>query len=114
MLKAIQKSTGFDRATALTCCVNIVEGVFIYREILNVEPHILKSFTIFGQGKLAWITDRVISLLNRELYDESKLMRAAELIADEYAEKNNIEFGLPNLQELAEEISKENGKEKRN
>lgn len=114
LIENIQLSTGFDYKTSLMRAVNLIEGVFKYRKDLNIEPDVLRSFSVFGQGKLSWITDRVVSLLNKEMYNNDILMAKADLLAEEYAKNNNVEFGLPNLQELAEEIGKEHGKEKRN
>jgi len=107
----IQNSSKIERDMALSKCVKIIEGVFKYSKELNIHPEVLTSFRLFGQGKLGWITERVISLLNNKLYDDSDWINKVDKDTEKYAEDNNIEFGLPNLEELANKVRRNlNGK----
>jgi len=109
-VKKIKDSTQLEYHDALAKCVEIVEGLFKYHNELNLNPMTYTSFRLFGQDKLGWITERILSLLNDELYDDSDWINRVDAASEIYAEKNNIEFGFPDLEELANEIRRKNAK----
>jgi hypothetical protein len=109
-VKKIKDSTKLEYHDALAKCVEIVEGLFKYHNELNLNPQTFTSFKLFGQDKLGWITERILSLINDELYDDSDWINRVDASSEVYAEKNNIEFGFPDLEELANEIRRKNGK----
>jgi len=112
LVKSVQDSTGFDYDNALIRAINIVEGLFKYRKMLNLETHVLTSFSVFGQGKLAWITERIVTLINKELYDETRLMARADAETEAYVKKKNIVFGWDDLESISEKIRRDNGKKR--
>jgi len=110
LVEKMQFSTKLEYKDAISKCVQIIEGLFKYRKELNLHPKTFTSFSLFGQDKLGWITERILSLINDELYDDSEWITRIDAAAELYAEKNNIEFGFPDLEKLANEIRKKNEK----
>jgi len=104
LLAFIQTSTGLDRQLSLVKATNIVEGLFIYKKQLNLDPEIMTTFKVFGQDKLGWITNKIIYLLNKEQCDEAKLVTRADANTEMYVKKNNIQFGWDDLEEIANNL----------
>jgi hypothetical protein len=69
--------SGANKEYALNECGEIIKTVFENEKEFNFKYEI--TFAIFGQGKLKWITDKAISIMNakvKEKYDiESDVIR---------------------------------------
>ena len=107
LVKQVQFSTGYTDEAALSKCIEIVRGIFTYSSELNLKPETMVSFSIFGQDKLAWITQRIIELINRDANDEARLIAQADREAEVYLKTSGIELGWDDLDELVERLDKE-------
>lgn len=69
-------------------CAEIIDCVLKYEDLFSLsEP--IHSFSIFGQDELKWITDRAISILNRENSEanEAELAFLLEAFDKQYEEE---------------------------
>jgi hypothetical protein len=69
--------SGYSKEYALNECGEIIKTVFENEKEFNFKYEL--TFSIFGQGKLKWVTDKAISIMNdklKERYDiESDVIR---------------------------------------
>jgi hypothetical protein len=104
LIKHVQESTGLNYELSLVACINIVEGLFLYKKQLNLNPEIMTTFRVFGQDKLGWITEKIIYLRNKDANDDAILIARADADTKAYAERHDVQFGWDDLEELANKI----------
>ena len=104
LVKHIQESTGLNHELSIVKCINIVEGLFLYKKQLNLNPESMTTFKVFGQDRLGWITEKIVYLLNKEAHDQARLIARADVATEVYAKKHNIQFGWDDLEELANKL----------
>lgn len=103
-VKKISDSTGLGYKESLIKCAMIVTTVFNNEEEFKFNNEIFVSFAMFGQDKLGWITEKALQIMNNFNKNEDRLVWLADLQAEEYLRTHEVEFGLPNLQQISEEI----------
>lgn len=64
-VSAREKEMGISGKAALSECAEIVKCVVEHEDLFGFESP-LHSFDCFGQDKLKWVTDKAISIINRE------------------------------------------------
>lgn len=100
------------RDIALKECANIVKTIFDHYYEFNFKYPI--NFSIFGQKKMGWVTDKALQILNRclkdEIEDRSELKRKEALAA-----QDTSNLGYQDIDELLEkfEMEENNGKEEK-
>lgn len=96
---------GVGEEPAINECANIIKTIFEHYNDFKFKYDI--SFSIFGQQKLAWVTERAIQILNQslraEVEDRSEAARQAALDAQDKAAL----VGYKDLDELVAQIKKE-------
>jgi len=80
-----------DQARAL--CVELIVVLFDNIDQFNFTTTAYVSFSVFGQNKLKWITDKALSILNSPEHKEEKDVVMGDLAAVQYLKSNNIELG---------------------
>ncbi len=85
-LKSRMTSGNINRKIALLECAEIIKTLVDNLDSMKLEQDTL-NFSIFGQSNLGWITDKAISILNKNTVIKSELR--ADQLADEYM--NNAE-----------------------
>lgn len=96
----VKQITDFDFKTSLGLCAKLVEIVFRFEEEFNFNPDTLYSFRIFGQKEMHWVTEKAISIYNKEINDDFLLVKDADRETEAYERTHNIKFGFDNLEEL--------------
>jgi hypothetical protein len=95
--------TGCNKKRALLECANIIKCIIMNEDKLSLSFKIT-SMSILGQDTLKWVTDRAISILNREAYDvEYKEARDFDdklYLIHEQEAIDNIEEEVNNLKGL--------------
>ena len=87
--------TDFDlkKKDALAMAENMVIILLRNWEVYGIDKGLLCSFAVFGQGKLKFVTDRIISTLNSSKYSEELSVTLADDWAESYLNENGNELG---------------------
>lgn len=81
------------KADALSMSENMIIILLRNWEIYGIDKGLLCSFSVFGQGKLKFVTDRVISTLNSSKYNEEIAAALADDWAEAYLNDNGKKLG---------------------
>jgi hypothetical protein len=104
------EADGIDRKTALDQCGFIVRTVLQHPDIFKFES--APSFGIFGQAKMAWITDRALQIINDQIAeDEAVATERAVDAMTERIEKNseNMGYSLEKLKAMNKRLEEQYG-----
>lgn len=69
---------GINRTKALEQCASIIEAFYRYKSSFKFDP--APTFGVFGQGNMAWITSKLLNLMNKEI--EEIREKETERLAD--------------------------------
>ena len=99
---------GISEKSAIQECVSIINTLFDYEEEFNFK-YPIADIGILGQGKMSWITEKAIELLNRKRNTtvEDKARRKADAIEESY--DIDAEERLTNLDDLLKKMEANNG-----
>jgi len=91
-------ASGCSKEVALQECGRLVKTLFDHIDEFNFDGNI--EFSIFGQDKLLWLTNRLLSIMNSELAKESevRLERLYKKIIEN--QQDNYTAGYGDLDEL--------------
>lgn len=98
------EANGVGRDVALKECANIIQTVFRNYDEFKFKYSI--SFSIFGQKKMGWVTEKALQILNRSI-EEDVRDRAEARIQETLAQQANEMLGYSDLDELLEKIKEE-------
>ena len=92
---------GINKQAAIQECIAIIDALFDYEDEFNFK-YPITDVGILGQGKLSWITEKVVEFLNRKRYE------SCELIANEKAEKieNSYEIDAKEVSDHLDDLLK--------
>lgn len=90
------EATGAGRERALDECGEIIRTVFVHYDEFNFK--FAPSFTIFGQSKFRWVTDKALNIMN----DKNKAMREerAEKMRQKAVDLYETNDGYDDLDEI--------------
>lgn len=106
LVNKVMELTGLDYNMAINFASNLIDIIFKFEKEFNFEPGSLYSFRIFGQDKMAWVTDKAIRIYNREANNEDELMRMADKATEDYRRKHNVELGYGSVEDIQKLIEK--------
>jgi hypothetical protein len=109
-----EKELGATRKNVIAECAEIVKCVVEHEEMFGFEAP-LHSFDCFGQDKLKWVTDKAISIINRE--HEEVEREELQLFMDKLycaQEKESIGSLGSKIKELRSILEDLDGREKEN
>lgn len=99
--------TGTGKDYALNECGEIISTIFKHYDEFNFMYAI--NFSIFGQNKLKWVTDRALQIMNRKLKEkeeeEGRILRQKAIEAHV-----NDPAGFDDLAELVKKMEEEDAK----
>ncbi len=97
--------TGISRERALVECCALIDALFKYEEHLGL-PFKVTSMHVLGQDKMAWVTHKLVDLLNgynqdledaaQQLWFEELYNSQEENVPEELVEFANKRLGLDN------------------
>lgn len=100
--------SGISKKSAIQECVSIINILFDYEEEFNFK-YPIADIGILGQGKMSWITEKAIEMLNRKrnttVDDEAR--RKADAIEESY--EIDADEITHNLDDLLEKMEANNG-----
>ena len=99
----IKESMCVGYEQALVICANIIKVVIHrYDEVGLHDRSMLSSFSIYGQNKLGWVTQKALNIINNDVEREQAELIKSDKMAEEYLkEHENLDLGFPDLEELA-------------
>jgi len=102
---------GVSEQSAIQSCVAIINTLFDYEEEFRFK-YPVTDIGILGQGKMSWITEKAIELLNKKNYAiiESESNKKADAIENSY--EIDADEITHNLDALLEKMEANNGEEK--
>ena len=72
----------------------LINTLFDNLDTLKIDSHILAMFRgVFGQKKMAWITESIITCLNNEELRAAKAAAQADIDTEAYIKLKNVQFG---------------------
>lgn len=89
-IKHRMKAGNINRKMAINECANIIKTLVDNMDEVGIKGDI--NFSIFGQDKLGWITDKTISILNKHMEEGNE--RNADRLEVEYNDKMKSEVSL--------------------
>jgi hypothetical protein len=103
-LESRMESSGLSKKFALRECAEIISVIFEFEEKFKFDSPI--NFSILGQAKLGWVTEKAIYLLNnRENLRRKRNDKAVqEKLEVMYDSEPDEDIGYPNLAETLERI----------
>jgi hypothetical protein len=96
--RQVELSCSFDES--LQDCANIIYGLFIFEETLDLSYPV--SISIFSEN-CKWITDRVIAILNENKYIENEIKVERMVEANGVDAEKHSGFDLEKLRRLYDE-----------
>lgn len=102
-----RESTGLNKFNAIQECVAIIDVIFDHETEFGFKTPI--DIRVLGQGKLGWITQKALSILN------NKIQQLQEQSVDKLIERKDIERKIDlkskalELDELVKEMEANNG-----
>lgn len=97
--------------TALQQCGLIIQTVFARPDVFKFET--APSFGIFGQAEMGWITDRAVSIINKQIAKDEALAteRLCDKLTEEIEEKTpNKGLSLEELESITKKLEDKYGK----
>lgn len=102
---ARMNTSSSNKKEALNECTEIIKTIFNYENEFHFKYEI--RFNIFGQGKMGWITDKAIQIINRELKYKRE-DEAEKRIEEMIKAQDTSNLGFDNLQEILDKLEKKN------
>lgn len=107
LIANIRKSLGYNNKDALQFAGRLVERLFDLDKELNLDSSALAMFrTVFGQGKMCWVTERIVASINKERQSQEYMQDLADKETYLYIEKKHVSFGWEDLDKLVENLEK--------
>lgn len=103
-VEKIKETTGFSQAEALNRAAQIVDAFFITGVFREIDLHVVQSFSVFGQDKMAWITEEVVRRMNKETQEQAAAIAKADEDTLKYEKKYNVKHGWEDLDELTKNM----------
>lgn len=101
LITIIENNYSFNREQSLAFASRLIITLFDNLETLKIESHVLAMFrAVFGQKKMAWITESIISCLNNEKLRQEKTAAQADIDTEKYIKLKNVQFGWFNEENL--------------
>jgi len=99
---------GVSEKVAIQECVSIIDTLFDYEEEFKFK-YPLTDIGILGQGKMSWITEKAIDLLNKKRQQsvEKETNKKADAIENSY--DIDVKERLDNLDALLKKMEANNG-----
>jgi hypothetical protein len=109
-VEARMKADGITRKVALQQCGLIIKVVLNRRDVFKFES--APSFGIFGQGEMAWLTERAVGLINKEIAKENerKNEKAAEEMTERIERQYKTGHSLDELAAISKKLEAKYGK----
>jgi len=96
----IETNYSFNRKQSLAFASKLIITLFDNLSTLKIEDHILAMFRgVFGQKKMAWITESIITCLNKEELRTARAAAQADIDTEKYIKLKNVQFGWFNGEE---------------
>jgi hypothetical protein len=92
------------KQAALIECANIINAVFDNYEEFNFKYDI--SFAIFGLGKMAWVTEKAVQILNKQ-FKEKNEAHAEALRQAAMDAQDKSKLGFSDLSEILKRLEEE-------
>lgn len=106
MLDGRMAATGASKEYSLGECGEIVNTLFDNLDKFNFKYSL--SFSVFGQSKLKWVTDKIIDIMNEKKAKDNE--KKAESIADEIIQNTDTsDLGFSDLDDILKRMEEENG-----
>jgi len=100
LIANIENNYSFNRKQALAFASKLIITLFNNLDILKIEGHVLAMFrAVFGQKKMAWITESIITCLNNEELRTARAAAQADIDTEKYIKLKNVQFGWFNGEE---------------
>lgn len=99
------------RSVALQQCGLIIQTIFTNKDTFKFDT--APGFGILGQGEMAWVTDRALQIINKQLAkSEAKATEDAITAMTERIEEKfpNLGFSLDELKAIRNKLEVQNGK----
>jgi hypothetical protein len=87
---ASRQKNGVNKKVAFQECMDIIDSFFDNMEEFQLKPPV--GFTIFGQGKAVWITNKAVELLYKKT--EAKHIDKLNECIDRSGELDNDDMGI--------------------
>jgi hypothetical protein len=103
------RKVDMDEQAAIQECVAIIDVIFDYGYEFKFRHPI--TIGVLGQAKSGWITEKAVSILNRELVkkDEEEVERRMKEVEDGYEEKVDLKKTANRLDEILAKMEESNG-----
>jgi len=94
---------GASEKRAIQECVEIIDALFNYEDEFNFK-YPISDIGILGQGKLAWITEKALTIIAKKRYEkiETEMYRKADEIENDC--EIDVEEKINNLDALLENM----------
>jgi hypothetical protein len=93
LIKRIKNDFNLEYKSALLEAVKIIDIILANPDRFEIEHGMVGSFSILGQGKMKWLTDKAISALNSTEYQDARSIELADKWGEEYLASNGKELG---------------------
>lgn len=95
--------SGASKEYALNECGEIVKTLFDNYEEFNFKYQL--SFSIFGQSKLKWVTDRALQIMNKKLYEKEE--EEAEVLRQKALDSYEEDHGFGDIDDILRRIEED-------
>lgn len=104
---------GLDRKTALKQCALIIKTVFSRSDIFKFDT--APTFGIFGQGEMAWVTERAVQIINKQIVKEEAARNEKEIeeMTARIERDYNMGYSLEELEAMSKNLEAQYGKKER-
>lgn len=96
-------ASGTSKEYALNECGEIVKTIFDNYDEFNFKYQL--NFSIFGQSKLKWVTDRAIQIMNKKLYEKEE--EEAEVLRQKALDSYEDDHGFSDIDEILRRIEED-------
>jgi hypothetical protein len=97
------KANGVSKAIAIKECATIISTVFDHYNDFKFKFNI--TFSVFGQDKLGWVTERAVQIINSGL--KGKLEDHEEEMREKMLSKQDENCGFDDLDEILKKMEEE-------
>jgi len=103
------RKVNMNEQAAIQECVAIIDVIFDYTIEFQFKQPITTG--VLGQAKSGWITEKAVSILNRELErkDEEEVETRIKEIEDDYEEKVDLKKTADRLDKILAKMEENNG-----
>lgn len=97
------EASGVDRATAIRECADIITAVIEHHKEFGFKYAL--SFSIFGQDKLAWVTQKAVDIINNARIDSKEDERYCDMLSAKLDDE--CSHGFADLDDLINQTDEE-------